>query len=132
MEIVLLVYGRTYKVLPEVKNAKGAQAVMEEEGRPLEKFLNPSDVLILLDENGRSFSSEKMAEALQKQFNRSPKRLVFAIGGPYGFGPQAKERADDKWSLSSLTFNHQMVRTIFLEQLYRCFTILNNEPYHHQ
>ena len=91
-----------------------------------------ADVLILLDEKGKTFTSEGFSEFLQKKMNSGLKNLIFVIGGPYGFSEAVYERANGKVSLSSMTFSHQMVRLFFIEQLYRGFTILRNEPYHHR
>ena len=103
----------------------------EREGGLILKQLQPGDCLVLLDENGREFSSVQFSSYLEKKMQAIPKRLVFAIGGPYGFSDEVYKAAQEKISLSRMTFSHQMVRLIFLEQLYRAFTILNNEPYHH-
>jgi 23S rRNA (pseudouridine1915-N3)-methyltransferase len=86
----------------------------------------------LLDENGKNFSSVGFSEELQKKMNSGIKTLVFVIGGPYGFSQEVYGKAQGKISLSAMTFSHQMVRLFFIEQLYRAFTILRNEPYHHQ
>lgn len=102
------------------------------EGELILAQLNESDSVILLDENGKNFSSVGYAEWLQKRMNSGVKRLCFVIGGPYGFSSEVYARANDKISLSPMTFSHQMVRMIFAEQLYRAFTIINNEPYHHE
>ena len=88
--------------------------------------------MVLLDEKGKQFSSMQFADWLQKKMNQGIKQLVLVIGGPYGFSEEVYERADQKISLSAMTFSHQMVRLFFIEQLYRGFTILRNEPYHHQ
>jgi len=88
--------------------------------------------LILLDEDGKSFSSVAFSEELQKKMNAGIKTLVFVIGGPYGFSDQVYAKANGKIALSKMTFSHQMVRLFFIEQVYRGFTILKNEPYHHQ
>lgn len=119
---------------PELKNTKNlSQEVQkQEEGKRLLKQLNPSDTLVLLDENGTAFSSKGFAVFLQKRMNAGIKNLVFVIGGPYGFSTQIHQRAQYKISLSSMTFSHQMVRVFVAEQLYRAFSILNNEPYHHE
>lgn len=101
------------------------------EGKMLLDYLKPDDYLVLLDENGSIYSSEKFALRLQKILNHSRKRVLFVIGGPYGFSEEVYNRADEKISLSAMTFTHQMVRLFFTEQLYRAFSILNNEPYHH-
>lgn len=102
------------------------------EGDLFLKQLLPGDHLVLLDENGRSYRSTEFAGQLQKWLNASPKRLVFLIGGPYGFSEEVRNRAASSLSLSPMTFSHQIVRPLFLEQLYRAFTILRNEPYHHE
>ena len=94
--------------------------------------ISQTDQLILLDENGKIFSSVSFAEELQKKMNSGTKTLVFVIGGPYGFSDEVYKKANGKISLSLMTFSHQMVRLFFIEQLYRGFTILKNEPYHHQ
>ncbi len=91
-----------------------------------------SDFLMLLDENGKEFSSEKFSAYIQKRLNSGLKQLIFVIGGPYGFSEAVYQRADSKVALSQMTFSHQMVRLFFTEQLYRAFTILKNEPYHHR
>jgi len=94
--------------------------------------ITPTDNLILLDENGKTFSSVGFSEFLQKKMNAGIKTLVFVIGGPYGFSETVYQKANGKVSLSEMTFSHQMVRLFVIEQLYRGFTILKNEPYHHQ
>ena len=92
--------------------------------------LQPDDTLVLLDEKGRAFHSVELANWVQKQLNAPGRRLIFLIGGAYGFTPELYTRANAQISLSRLTFSHQMVRLFFLEQLYRAMTILRNEPYH--
>jgi 23S rRNA (pseudouridine1915-N3)-methyltransferase len=104
----------------------------EAEGSALLELIDPADRLILLDEKGKEFSSEGFAQFIQKQLNSGIKQIVFAIGGPYGFSDEVYSRAQYKMALSRLTFSHQMVRLFFAEQLYRAFTILRNEPYHHR
>jgi 23S rRNA (pseudouridine1915-N3)-methyltransferase len=104
----------------------------EKEGELILKKLIPSDELILLDERGKTFSSIEFSEYLQKKMNSGLRQLVFVIGGPYGFSDEVYARANVKISLSKLTFSHQMIRPFFIEQLYRAFTILRNEPYHHE
>ncbi len=101
------------------------------EGQLLLKKITPTDFLVLLDENGKEFSSVQFANRLNEWFNQSHKHICFVIGGAYGFSEAVYERANAKVSLSKMTFSHQIIRTIFAEQLYRAFTILNNEPYHH-
>lgn len=121
-------------VIPDIKNAKNLSETLQKkaEGDEILKRINASETLILLDENGKSYSSEKFSEFLQKKMNSGLKNLVFVIGGPYGFSDEIYDRANGKISLSSMTFSHQMVRLFFIEQLYRAFTILRNEPYHHR
>ncbi len=103
----------------------------KKEGELLLDKIGTSDFLVLLDERGKEFTSREMAAQLQKRMNAGIKTLVFVIGGPYGFSEEVYARANDKWALSRLTFSHQMVRLFFAEQLYRSFSILGNEPYHH-
>ena len=120
--------------LPELKNTKNLREVTqkEEEGKRVLKQLNPQDTLVLLDEKGSQYSSKGFANFLQKRMNAGTKNLVFVIGGPYGFSAEIYKRAQYKISLSSMTFSHQMVRIFVVEQLYRAFSILKNEPYHHE
>ena len=96
------------------------------------KQINTSDHLVLLDDKGNDFSSPIFAEKLQQWMLSGKKRLVFVVGGAYGFSQQVYDRGNEKLSLSRMTFSHQMVRLFFVEQLYRGYTILNNEPYHHK
>lgn len=121
-------------IVPDVKKAKNLSETQQKiaEGNELLKLLSSADALVLLDEKGKSLSSIGFSEFLQKKMNSGLKNLVFAIGGPYGFSDEIYERASEKISLSSMTFSHQMVRLFFIEQLYRGFTILRNEPYHHR
>lgn len=121
-------------VFPDVKNAKNLtkQQLKEKEGALILNQAVKGDCLILMDENGKSFSSMKFAGYMEKQLQMSHKRLVFLVGGAYGFSEAVYQRSNTKLSLSSMTFSHQMVRLIFLEQLYRAMTILRKEPYHHQ
>ena len=123
-----------YLVIPALKNTKALNEQQQkiEEGKLILNKVVPSDFCVLLDENGSTFGSEKFAEFLQNKALSGIKRLVFIVGGPYGFSEDVYQRADYKLSLSKMTFSHQMVRLIFLEQLYRAFTILKNEPYHHK
>ena len=104
----------------------------EKEGEMILRSLNDSDEVILMDEHGKEYSSVEFASQVEKKMASGLKRLVFVIGGPYGFAPAVYARANGKISLSRMTFSHQMVRLIFTEQLYRAFTILKNEPYHHE
>lgn len=122
------------QVIPDLKNTKNMNEdeVCRQEGSLIMKEIQPSDHLVLLDEKGRSYTSVKFADHLQKIMNRGVRRLVFVIGGPYGFSDEVYQRADEKISLSDMTFSHQIIRAIFAEQLYRAFSILNNDPYHHQ
>lgn len=120
--------------IPELKGvaALREQQIKEKEGQLILKYLNPQDTLILLDEKGKEFRSVEFAEQLQKLLAAGGRSLVFTIGGAYGFSQDVYARANGKISLSKMTFSHQMVRTIFTEQLYRAFTILKGEPYHHE
>ena len=122
------------EVIPDLKNAKHLSEPEQKkrEGELLLKKILPTDVLVLLDENGKNLSSEDFANYLQKHMNSGIKRLVFAIGGPYGFSKEVYTSAKGKISLSKMTFSHQMVRLFITEQIYRGFTILRNEPYHHR
>jgi len=123
-----------FEIIPDLKNTKNLSETQqkEKEGEALLKKIQTSDRVLLLDENGKQFSSVAFSQQIQKHMNAGIKRLVFIIGGPYGFSPAMYQRADQKLSLSTMTFSHQMVRVFFIEQLYRAFTILRNEPYHHQ
>jgi len=122
------------EIIPDIKNVKNLSESQQKkkEGELLLSKLTPTDQLILLDENGTTFSSVGFSDYLQKKMNSGTKTLVFVIGGPYGFSDEVFRKAQGKISLSLLTFSHQMVRLFFIEQLYRGFTILKNEPYHHQ
>jgi len=122
------------KVIPDIKNAKNLseEQQKDKEGELILQQILPSDELFLLDENGIEVSSVDFARFLEKKMLSGIKRLVFVIGGPYGFSGNIYSRASGKISLSKMTFSHQMVRLIFAEQLYRAFTILKGEPYHHQ
>jgi len=122
-----------YKQLPDVKNAKNlsTKQLKEKEGAIILKALAPNDHLILLDENGKQFSSRAFSKMLEQLLMSTHKRVIFLIGGAYGFSEAVYQRSNRKMSLSNMTFSHQMVRLIFLEQLYRGMTILKNEPYHH-
>ncbi len=119
--------------IPELKNTKSLseQQQKEKEGANIMKLLQPSDTVVLLDERGKEFRSIELAAWLQQK-QQTVRRLVFIIGGPYGFAQSLYQRADEKISLSRLTFSHQMVRLIFTEQLYRACTIIKGEPYHHE
>lgn len=122
-----------YLEIPDLKNTKHLNEA-EQKNREAElilKQLKPNDQLILLDENGEEFSSEGFAAYLNKKMLASVQNLVFVVGGPYGFDPSVYQKAQGKISLSRMTFSHQMVRLFFVEQVYRAFTILKGEPYHH-
>lgn len=119
--------------LPDLKQTKNLseEQQKEREGEQILKLLQPSDTVVLLDEHGKEYRSIEYADWLQKK-QAAARRLVFVIGGPYGFSEAVYQRANDKISLSRMTFSHQMVRLIFVEQLYRACTILKGEPYHHE
>jgi len=123
-----------FEVIPDIKNSKNLSETQQKitEGNEILKRITKADTLILLDEKGKSFSSVLFSQFLQKKMNSGLKTLVFVIGGPYGFSNEIYQRSNGKISLSSMTFSHQMVRLFFIEQLYRGFTILRNEPYHHR
>lgn len=122
------------EVIPDIKNAKNLSEAQqkEKEGELILSKTQLSDHLVVLDEKGKSFSSVAFADELQKRMNSGIRTLAFAIGGPYGFSDAVYARANGMISLSDMTFSHQMVRLFFVEQLYRGFTILKGEPYHHQ
>ena len=122
------------EIIPDIKNVKNLSESQqkEKEGELILAKLTSTDQLILLDEKGTTFSSVDFSDYLQKKMNSGAKNLVFVIGGPYGFSDEVYQKAQGKISLSLMTFSHQMVRLFFIEQLYRGFTILKNEPYHHQ
>lgn len=123
-----------YLEIPDLKNTKHLNEAEQKskEAELILKQLKPNDQLILLDENGETFSSEDFANYLNKKMLASIQNLVFVVGGPYGFDPSVYQKAQGKISLSRMTFSHQMVRLFFVEQVYRAFTILKGEPYHHQ
>lgn len=156
MKIVLIVVGKTVEewlkkgiqnyverighfapleiqVIPDLKNTKNMDTSVqkEREGELIIKLLQKGDDVILLDDKGMEMTSEDMSVWLDKKASLSVKRLVFIIGGPYGFSKNVYDSANGKLSLSKMTFSHQMVRLIFVEQLYRAFTIINGMPYHH-
>lgn len=157
MKILLLVVGRTVEkhymaaiddytqrvkhsipleteVIPELKNTRNltTEQQKEKEGEMICKALQQGDFVVLLDEHGKEYRSVEFAHWIQKKMNTVNKRLVFIIGGPYGFSPKVYQAANEKISLSKMTFSHQMIRLIFVEQLYRATTILNGGPYHHE
>jgi len=124
----------TLEIIPDVKRtaATSPQKLKDLEAEAILKKIGPRDVIVLLDEYGKTFSSLKFAAQVQKWMQTGDKNMVFIIGGAFGFGNALHEKALMKISLSEMTFSHQMVRLIFLEQLYRAFTIIKNEPYHHK
>ena len=157
MKIVLLVVGKTTEsyfvqgieeyskrlahyvpfeltVIPELRNTKSLSTDQQKEREAdlILKSLQPGDYLVLLDEHSREFTSLQFASYLEKKMANIAKRLVFVVGGPYGFSNRVYQAAQEKISLSKMTYSHQMIRLIFTEQLYRAMTILNNEPYHHE
>lgn len=157
MKIILLVVGKTndphfiagideyakrirhylpfdIEVIPELKNTKSLseEQQKEKEADLLLKAFLPADRIVLLDEKGKEFRSMEFASWIEKQSGGGCKRLVFVVGGPYGFSPRVYSKAHEKISLSRMTFSHQMIRLLFTEQIYRAMTILNHEPYHHE
>lgn len=122
-----------YLEITALKNTKNFsnEQIKQEESKLFEKYLPNIDCLVLLDEQGKQFTSPGFAHFLQQCMNKGNKNVGFLVGGAYGFSPQLYQKAHIKVSLSMLTFSHQLVRLLFFEQLYRAFTILNNEPYHH-
>jgi len=123
-----------FEIIPDLKKTQNLTEVQQKqkEGALILNNVASSDALILLDENGKQFDSVSFSNYLQKYMNSGVKQLVFTIGGPYGFSKDVYTKAQGKLSLSKMTFSHQMVRLFFIEQLYRGFTILKNEPYHHR
>ena len=157
MKTVLLVIGRTVEphfvaaigdyvrrvqrylsfdmeVIPELKNTRSLseEVQKEKESELLLKVFRPGDCVVLLDENGKEMSSVEFAGYMRRKMNTVGKRLVFVVGGPYGFSPKVYGVAQEKVSLSRMTFSHQMIRLLFVEQLYRAMTILHGTPYHHE
>ena len=120
--------------IPELKNASSLSEdqIKTKEGEFILKNIKPAEDVILLDERGREFTSVEFAKVLQDKISYIGKDIVFIIGGAYGFSDAVRQRANSKISLSKMTFSHQMVRAIFVEQLYRAFTIMKGEPYHHE
>lgn len=119
--------------IPELKNTKSLSAELQKskEGELILKQIQPSDTVVLLDEHGKELRSMEFASWIEKK-QQTTRQLVFVIGGPYGFSEEVYARANDKLSLSKMTFSHQMIRLIFTEQLYRACTIIKGEPYHHE
>ena len=122
------------EVIPELKSTKGLSQneQKEREGELIMRSLQAGDYVVLLDEHGSERSSMDFAAWIQKKMSAGPKRLVFIVGGPYGFSPSVHQRGTEEVSLSRMTLSHQMVRMFFVEQIYRAMTILNGEPYHHE
>ena len=123
--------------LMEIQNIKNSKNLSEsellkKEGQLILKHIENSDHLVLLDDKGKDFTSPKFAQKLQQWMLIGKKRIVFVVGGAYGLSEEIYTRGNEKISLSKMTFSHQMVRLFFLEQIYRAFSILNNEPYHHE
>lgn len=120
--------------IPDLKNAKKLteDQIKLQEGKEILSKIDSLDHVVLLDENGKEYTSEKFADYLQNRFNQGGKTIVFIIGGAYGFSSELYDRANDKIALSKMTFSHQMIRMLFFEQVYRAMTILKGEPYHHK
>ncbi len=120
-------------VIPDIRNVKNLSEIQqkEKEGALLLKAIQPGDTVVLLDEKGKEFTSVQFASYIEKKQHAVSRRLVFIVGGPYGFSESVYAAASERLSLSKMTFSHQMVRLFFVEQLYRAMTILHNEPYHH-
>lgn len=124
----------TIEVIPELKNTKGLSQDEQKkrEGEQILKSLQAGDYIVLLDEHGSERNSMDFASWMQKKMAAGPKRLVFIVGGPYGFSDAIHQKGNEKISLSRMTLSHQMIRMFFVEQIYRAMTILNGEPYHHE
>lgn len=122
------------EVVPDVKNAGSLpqSRLMDLEAEAFLKCLGDRDEVILLDDKGKQYNSENFSKFLEARLGASDRPLVFIVGGAFGFGQKLRERADSMLSLSAMTFSHQIIRVIFAEQLYRAFTIIKGEPYHHQ
>lgn len=120
--------------IPELKNVSSFthEQIKQKEGELILKNIKPGDEVILLDEHGKEYRSVEFSRMLEEKISRGSRDIVFVIGGAYGFSAEVYSRADGKISLSKMTFSHQMVRTVFVEQLYRAFTIMRGEPYHHE
>ncbi|MGC6428445.1 MAG: 23S rRNA (pseudouridine(1915)-N(3))-methyltransferase RlmH [Flavobacteriales bacterium] len=120
-------------LIPNLKNRKNLSIQQQKdlEGKLILKYIQPTNFVVLLDEKGKSLSSIDFSNFLQQKMNIGTKKLVFVIGGAYGFSKEIYDVSNQLFSLSKMTFSHQMIRPFFVEQLYRAFTILNNEPYHH-
>lgn len=122
------------KYIDDIKNTKNISEDQQKrtEGAKILSLLDKSDFVVLLDEHGKEYTSIQYSNYIQKRMLSGAKKVVFVIGGPYGFSQEVYDRANDKISFSKMTFNHEMIRLIFTEQLYRAYTIINHEPYHHK
>lgn len=122
------------KYIDDIKNTKNISEDQQKrtEGAKILSLLDKSDFVVLLDEHGKEYTSMQYSSYIQKRMLSGAKKVVFVIGGPYGFSQEVYDRANDKISFSKMTFNHEMIRLIFTEQLYRAYTIINHEPYHHE
>ena len=122
------------KYIDDIKNTKNISEDQQKrtEGTKILSLLDKSDFVVLLDEHGKEYTSIQYSSYIQKRMLSGAKKVVFVIGGPYGFSQEVYDRANDKISFSKMTFNHEMIRLIFMEQLYRAYTIINHEPYHHE
>ena len=122
------------KYIDDIKNTKNISEDQQKrtEGAKILSLLDKSDFVVLLDEHGKEYTSVQYSSYIQKRMLSGVKKVVFVIGGPYGFSQEVYDRANDKISFSKMTFNHEMIRLIFTEQLYRAYTIINHEPYHHE
>jgi 23S rRNA (pseudouridine1915-N3)-methyltransferase len=122
------------EIIPDIKNAKNLSETeqKEKEGELILGKVTPTDQLVLLDDKGESYHSLGFSKFMQKQMNSGVKQLVLVIGGPYGFSEAVYQKSQGKLSFSKMTFSHQMIRLFAVEQIYRAFTILRNEPYHHE
>ncbi|HNE50827.1 MAG TPA: 23S rRNA (pseudouridine(1915)-N(3))-methyltransferase RlmH [Chitinophagales bacterium] len=118
--------------IPEIKGQAQGKIIKQLEAEKILSKIKPDDFLILLDEKGTSFSSKQFAQYIEKKEHQSIKKIIFLIGGAYGFEEKIYTRANDKISLSAMTFSHQLIRLIFMEQLYRAYTIIHNYPYHNE
>ena len=122
------------EIIPDIKNTQhlSVEQQKEKEGEKILQSFQPGDCIVLLDEHGKEFTSVQFAGYIEKKAHSGSKRLVFVIGGAYGFSSAVYEAAHEKMALSKMTFSHQLIRLIFIEQLYRAMTILHHEPYHHE
>lgn len=122
------------KYIDDIKNTKNISEDQQKrtEGAKILSLLDKSDFVVLLDEHGKEYTSVQYSSYIQKRMLSGAKKVVFVIGGPYGFSQEVYDRANDKISFSKMTFNHEMIRLVFTEQLYRAYTIINHEPYHHE